>query len=105
MMSTVSVFVESEGITLPDGSVYGAGFTHMYDITHGDNGGDYLDVFRVYQIVGDRRISVADPMTYKEMRNFLTGEANHYKKNGMRLWKANHSDFEKATHKVLVPCE
>ena len=104
-MSSVSLFVESDGIRLPDGTVFGAGIEHKYDITHGDNGGDYADVFRIYQIIDGQRISITDPLRYKEQRNWLRETAMHYRQNGMKLWKANNSDWNKATHKILVDCE
>ena len=102
MMHCVSLFVESDGVVLPDGSTFGAGIEHKFDIVHGDNGGDYADVFHIYQIIGKDRSMVCDPCRYKEMRNFVRDLAKHYISCGMKLWKANNSDWNKATHKMLV---
>lgn len=102
MMNSMSFFVECKGILLPDGTVFGGGTDLAYEITHGDNGGDSADVFHIYQIIGKNRIMICDPMRYQEMRKWVHDQVKHYEACDMKLWEANHCEWDKATYKKLV---
>jgi hypothetical protein len=99
MMTSISYFVKSEGIRLPDGTVWGGGVELKYSITHGE---DFMDTFKIFEHIGKDRIRISDLMRYKEMKEWLMNTAKHYKNNGMELWAANHSDWDKATYKTIV---
>lgn len=94
MISTTKLFVESEGIQLPDGSVFGAGVEHTYDIVNVDS-----IYFEIYQYIGKHRIKIADPMGYMDMKKWVIEQIHHYNENGFKFWSANSSDWSKATYR------
>lgn len=94
-------FVESEGVKLPDGSVFGAGIEPMFEIVSRSEG-DYLDVFRIYQCTGEHWMMICEPMRYREMREWVHSMVKHYDSCGMKLLEANLRDWDKASGKKLV---
>ena len=99
MTSATYFFVESEGIRLPDGSVFGAGTDLMYQITHGES---YVDSFKIYQFINGQRLPISNPMRYNEMKAWVHDIAKHYTDHGMKLWEASGSEWSKASYKKLV---
>lgn len=101
MATAMNFFVESEGIKLPDGSVFGAGVTHEYDVLRSEN---RPDAFTVYQYIGKERIPVTENTnwTYRQMREWVHEQVQHYESCGMKLWIADHSEWNKAKVKELV---
>ena len=101
MASATYFFVETEGIKLPDGTIFGAGIHLTYQIM-GRAEGDYMDVFRIYYYTGKEFIRQCEPLRYREMRAWVHDQVKHYTSCGMKLWEANHSEWSKATYKKLV---
>lgn len=108
MASAMYLFVESEGLrlpdgtlyTLPDGTVFGAGISLQYQIMDGEN---RPDMFTFYSFVGERRFPVDQRNhTWREMRDFLDQQIKHYNGCGMKLYIADHSEWSKATYKKLL---
>lgn len=101
MVSSIYLFVESEGIKLPDGTVWGGGYELKYQITRSES---RPDMFKIYEYIGTHRVAKfnSDNLEYKQMREFVHGEARYYETAGMNVWAANHSEWEKATSKTLV---
>lgn len=89
MADSIHFFVESEGITLPDGTVFGGGCEYAYMITHKE---DYTDTFRIYQVIGGRYVRVSDPMRYKAMKTWVDDQIDHYNSCGMKFYVADHND-------------
>ena len=101
MASATTFFVETEGVKLPDGTVWGAGIKPVYQIT-GRAEGDWMDVFHIYYHAGNTWNPQCDPLRYREMREFVHNLVRHYDSCGMKLWEANHSEWDKATWKKQV---
>lgn len=101
MASSKYLFVETDGIKLTDGTVFGAGISLKYQITDGAIG-DYMDTFHIFYFSGNDRIRQCDPMRYKEMREWVHDQVKHYNSCGMKLWEADHSEWDKAKYKKLV---
>ena len=101
MVSATNFFVESEGIKLPDGTVFGAGVTHEYDILKGEN---RPNAFTIYQYIGKQRIPVTgnENWTYHQMREWVHEQVRHYESCGMKFWMADCSDWSKAKVKTVV---
>lgn len=101
MTSVICFFVESEGILLPDGSVFGAGVSHEYDVMKGEN---VVNLFTIYQYIGKKRVSITgnENWSYKQMREWVHEQARHYTSCGMRFWSTDRSDWNKAKEKILV---
>ena len=89
MTSTMHFFVESEGIRLPDGSVFGGGCNYAFLISHGE---DETDTFRIYQVIGGKYVRISDPMRYSQMKTWVLDQIHHYNSCGMKFWIADHSD-------------
>lgn len=96
MTSTMHFFVESEGIELPDGTIFGGGCEHAYSISHGE---DATDTFKIYQIIGGSYVRIADPMRYKEMKEWVIEQILYYNSNGMKFWITDNSNLKKSTYK------
>lgn len=101
MTSATYLFVETEGIKLPDGSIYGAGIELKYQIKRGSDG-DYMDAFHIFYTIGARWMRMCNPMSYRKMRDWVHEQVKHYTGCGMKLWEADHSDWDKAKHKKIV---
>lgn len=101
MTSAMYFFIESEGIRLPDGTVFGAGITHEYDVLKGEN---RPDMFTAYQYIGKQRVSVFNGvnLNYRQMRTWVHDEVRYYEAHGMKLWMADRSEWDKAKVKTLV---
>lgn len=103
MASATHFFVESEGIKLPDGTIFGGGFNYAYLISHGE---DETDTFKIYQVIGRKYVRISDPMRYREMKAWVDDQISHYNSCGMKLWIADHSDPKMMTYKKqLVTAE
>ena len=102
MMSTISFFVESAGIKLPDGTVFGGGIDLKYLITDGAKGSGTAYPFVIYHVIGKDTIRIGDPKNYREMREWVHEQVAHYESCGMKLWVADHSDWGKAKYKKIV---
>ena len=89
MASSMHFFVESEGIRLPDGMVFGGGCDYAYLISHGE---DETDTFKIYQVIGGKYVRISDPMRYKDMKSWVDEQIEHYNSCGMKFWIADHSD-------------
>lgn len=96
MTSSMHFFVESEGITLPNGIVFGGGCEYKYLISHGECG---MDAFKIYQVVDGKYIRISEPIRYKEMKAWVDEQIAHYNSCGMKLWLADHSDPKMQTYK------
>ena len=96
MASTMHFFVESEGIKLPDGTVFGGGYEYLYLISNGE---DETDTFKIYQVIGGRYIRISDPMRYMDMKAWVIEQIKHYNSCGMKFWIANHSDPKMQTYR------
>lgn len=101
MTTSTYFFVESAGVKLPDGSVWGGGIELKYQIMRGES---RPDMFTIYEYIGHNRVAKFnhDNLDYKAMRCFVIEELHYYGSVDMKLWVANHSEWEKATRKELV---
>lgn len=101
MTTATYFFVESEGIKLPDGTVWGGGKELKFQIMRGES---RPDMFTIYEYIGKHRVAKFnhDNLDYKAMKAFVTAELHYYESVGMKFWAANHSEWDKATYKTLV---
>lgn len=70
MASNVSYFVKSAGITLPDGSVFGAETREAFRVVH-ETG---MDGYKVFEMIGTQMVNVFGSGNYvewKDMKNAI----------------------------------
>lgn len=101
MASALYLFVETDGVKLPDGTIFGAGVELKYQIM-GRAECDYKDAFHIFYFTGEEFIRQSEPLRYGEMRAWVHDQVKHYTSCGMKLWVTNHSEWDKATYKKLV---
>ena len=70
MINTTSYYVKSEGIKLPDGTVFGAGTTEAFRVVdeYGETG------FHVYEVFGTQMVNIFGDgvaVTWRQMRDAL----------------------------------
>lgn len=96
MTSTMHFFIESEGIRLPDGTIFGEGTEYTYMITHHE---DETDTFKIYQVIGGKYFRISDPMRWTDMKAWVDAQIEHYRSCGMKFMVADHSDPRMQTYK------
>lgn len=104
MTSATYIYLESEGLMLPDGTVFGGGVELKFQIMKGES---RPNAFTIYEFIGGIRVAKFnhDNLGYREMVDWLHSEVEYYETAGMKLWEANHSEFDKATYKKQVTLE
>ena len=86
MASVIHYFVESKGIKLPDGTVWGAETKEMLQVVDGT-----VNRFRVFDVVGKNRIEKhqGKNLDWKEMREQVLEFVNRQFSLGNRVFDNN----------------
>ena len=94
-------FRESQGITLPDGTVFGKGFSEFLMVV---DGSDRPGMFRVYEIVGSHMIEKESGRyyTWREMHQMVIDLIKYQISIGNKVWQGDNCEWKNVRWKKEV---
>lgn len=94
-------FSESQGITLPDGTVFGNGFREVVRVV---DGSDRPGMFRVYEVFGSHLVEKESGRYYgwREMHKMVIDLLQYQISIGNTVWQADNCEWDRVTWKKQI---